>query len=36
VFISTSIVAHELQSNSPMQYVEARGWTFSNKHKLHY
>ncbi len=36
VFISTSIVARERQYNSPMQYVEARGWTFSNKHKLHY
>ncbi len=36
VFISTSIVACELQYNSPMQYVEAQGWTFSNKCKLHY
>jgi hypothetical protein len=35
VFISTSIVARELQYNSPMQYVEAQGWPFSNKHKLH-
>lgn len=36
VFISTSIVARELRYNSPMQYVEARGWTFSKKRKLHY
>jgi hypothetical protein len=38
VFISTSIVAHELQYNSPVpiQYVEAQGRTFSKKHKLHY
>jgi hypothetical protein len=36
VFLSTSIVACELQYNSPRQYVEARGWTFSNKCKLHY
>jgi hypothetical protein len=35
-FISTYIVACELWYNSPTQYVEARGWTFSNKHKLHY
>jgi hypothetical protein len=35
VFISTSIVAHKLQYNSP-QYVEAQGWTFSKKCKLHY
>jgi hypothetical protein len=36
LFISTSIVAHELWYKSPMQYVEAQGWTLSNKHKLHY
>jgi hypothetical protein len=36
VFISTSIVAHELGYQEPMQYVEARGWTFSSTCKLHY
>ncbi len=36
VFISTSIVARELWYQSPTQYVEARGWTLSNKCKLHY
>jgi hypothetical protein len=36
VFISTSIVAHELGYQAPMQYVEAQGWTFSSTCKLHY
>jgi hypothetical protein len=33
VFTSTSIVARELQYNSPIQHVEARGWTFSGNQK---
>jgi hypothetical protein len=36
VFISTSIVARELEDQAPMQYVEARGWTYSSKCKLNY
>jgi len=36
VYISTSIVARELQYASPMQYVEARGWSLSSTRKLQY
>jgi hypothetical protein len=36
VLISTSIVARELQYNSPKQYVEARGWMLSHRQKLQY
>jgi hypothetical protein len=36
VFISTSIVARELRYNSPIQYVESRGWTFSGNRKIQY
>jgi hypothetical protein len=34
VIISTSIVAHELGYESPIQYAKARGWTLSNQRKL--
>ena len=34
VIISTSIVAHELGYESPIQYTKARGWTLSNQRKL--
>jgi hypothetical protein len=33
VFTSTSIVARELRYNSPIQHVEAQGWTFSGNQK---
>jgi len=36
VYISTSIVARELQYDSPMQYVESRGWSLSKTRKLQY
>jgi hypothetical protein len=36
VIISTSIVAHELGYESPIQYVKARGWTLSKQCKLNY
>lgn len=36
VVASTKIVAKELRYHSAVQYVKARGWTYSSGRKLHY